>query len=219
MPVLFGGHNLPPLVVIGLTDLPKSGTPRDNRPDLMVRKGFFTRPQISARDKERSAQLDVAFLPQIAISLLLFVIGSLLNVKTNLEIIEVGLSLKNPWKLILLLNANANSSDQQCHLFKTKHSKENSNIDSRTDQRVVSEQCCRGPHTHRTLLSCGETMKEVKTIIETGQVLTRKNCCEQEYFDFELRPFCEGHLGHDLHVLYGCRTACRTSRWSRGTQA
>ena len=57
----------------------------------MVRKGFFTRPQISARDKERSAQLDVAFLPQIAISLLLFVIGCLLNVKTNLEIIEVAL--------------------------------------------------------------------------------------------------------------------------------
>ena len=24
LPVLFGGHNLPPLVVIGLTDLPKS---------------------------------------------------------------------------------------------------------------------------------------------------------------------------------------------------
>ena len=91
VPVLFSGHNLPPLVVIGLTDLPKSGTPRDNRPDLMVRKGFFTRPQISAWDKERSAQLDVAFLPQIAISLLLFVIGSLLNVKTNLEIIEVAL--------------------------------------------------------------------------------------------------------------------------------
>ena len=26
VPVLFGGHNLPPLVEIGLTDLPKSGT-------------------------------------------------------------------------------------------------------------------------------------------------------------------------------------------------
>ena len=26
-PVLFGGHNLPPLVEIGLTDLPKSGGP------------------------------------------------------------------------------------------------------------------------------------------------------------------------------------------------
>ena len=25
MPVLFGGHNLPPLAEIGLTDLPKSG--------------------------------------------------------------------------------------------------------------------------------------------------------------------------------------------------
>ena len=25
VPVLFGGHNLPPLVEIGLTDLPKSG--------------------------------------------------------------------------------------------------------------------------------------------------------------------------------------------------
>ena len=25
MPLLFGGHNLPPLVEIGLTDLPKSG--------------------------------------------------------------------------------------------------------------------------------------------------------------------------------------------------
>ena len=33
MPVLFGGHNLPPLVEIGLTDLPKFvGTPRDDRP-------------------------------------------------------------------------------------------------------------------------------------------------------------------------------------------
>ena len=26
VPVLFGGHNLPPLVRIGLTDLPKSGS-------------------------------------------------------------------------------------------------------------------------------------------------------------------------------------------------
>ena len=25
LPVLFGGHNLPPLIEIGLTDLPKSG--------------------------------------------------------------------------------------------------------------------------------------------------------------------------------------------------
>ena len=42
VPVLFGGHNLPPLVEIGLTDLPKfggamghgtPGTPRDDRPD------------------------------------------------------------------------------------------------------------------------------------------------------------------------------------------
>ena len=32
VPVLFGGHNLSPLVEIGLTDLPKSGTPRDDRP-------------------------------------------------------------------------------------------------------------------------------------------------------------------------------------------
>ena len=35
VPVLFGGHNLPPLVEIGLTDLPKNGgagTPRDDRP-------------------------------------------------------------------------------------------------------------------------------------------------------------------------------------------
>ena len=33
--VLFGGHNLPPLLEIGLTDLPKfwgRGTPRDDRP-------------------------------------------------------------------------------------------------------------------------------------------------------------------------------------------
>ena len=36
VPVLFGGHNLPPLVEIGLTDLPKSGgaTPRDDRPGI-----------------------------------------------------------------------------------------------------------------------------------------------------------------------------------------
>ena len=37
VPVLFGGHNLPPFVEIRLTDLPKSGgartTPRDDRPD------------------------------------------------------------------------------------------------------------------------------------------------------------------------------------------
>ena len=40
VPVLFGGHNLSPLVEIGLTDLPKSGgamappaTLRDDRPD------------------------------------------------------------------------------------------------------------------------------------------------------------------------------------------
>ena len=30
-PALFGGHNLPLLVDIGLTNLPKSGTPRDDR--------------------------------------------------------------------------------------------------------------------------------------------------------------------------------------------
>ena len=61
----------------------------------MVRKVFFTRPQISAGDKECSAPLDVAFLPQTAISLLLFVEGSILNIKTNLEIIVVA--LKNQW--------------------------------------------------------------------------------------------------------------------------
>ena len=33
MPELFGGHNLPTLVEIGLTDLTKSeGVPRDDRP-------------------------------------------------------------------------------------------------------------------------------------------------------------------------------------------
>ena len=34
--VLFGGHNLPPLVEIGLSDLPTGtpGTPRDDRPEL-----------------------------------------------------------------------------------------------------------------------------------------------------------------------------------------
>ena len=35
VPVLFGGHNLPPLVEIGLTDLPKSGDAggaREDRP-------------------------------------------------------------------------------------------------------------------------------------------------------------------------------------------
>ena len=31
VPVLFGGHHLPPLVEIGLTDLPKSA-PRDDTP-------------------------------------------------------------------------------------------------------------------------------------------------------------------------------------------
>ena len=33
VPVSFGGHNLPPLVEIGLTDLPKPGTPRNDRPE------------------------------------------------------------------------------------------------------------------------------------------------------------------------------------------
>jgi hypothetical protein len=41
VPVVFGGYNLPPLVEIGLTDLPKfrggtPGTPRDNRPGLLT---------------------------------------------------------------------------------------------------------------------------------------------------------------------------------------
>ena len=37
-PVLFGGHNMPPLDEIGLTDLPKSGgaTPRDDRPAVIL---------------------------------------------------------------------------------------------------------------------------------------------------------------------------------------
>ena len=40
MPVLFGGHNLPLLVEIRLTDLPKSGgtTPGDDRPGKYKRK-------------------------------------------------------------------------------------------------------------------------------------------------------------------------------------
>ena len=33
MPALFGGYDMPPQVEIGLTDLPKYGTPRDNNPD------------------------------------------------------------------------------------------------------------------------------------------------------------------------------------------
>ena len=45
LPVLFGGHNLPPLVEIGLTDLLESGgaishppgTPRDDRPAFIVK--------------------------------------------------------------------------------------------------------------------------------------------------------------------------------------
>ena len=40
VPVIFGGHNLPPMVEIGLNDLPKSGgTPRDDTPDLVVTWG------------------------------------------------------------------------------------------------------------------------------------------------------------------------------------
>ena len=35
VPVLFGGHNLPLLVEIGLTDLPKNGHPRDDGPDVL----------------------------------------------------------------------------------------------------------------------------------------------------------------------------------------
>ena len=41
VPVSFGGHNLPPLVEIGLIDLPKSGgagTPRDDRPAIQQAK-------------------------------------------------------------------------------------------------------------------------------------------------------------------------------------
>ena len=35
VPVLFDGHNLSPLVEIGLTDLPRSwGNPRDNTPEV-----------------------------------------------------------------------------------------------------------------------------------------------------------------------------------------
>ena len=34
VPVVMWGHNLPPLVEIGLTDVPKFGHPRDNRPEL-----------------------------------------------------------------------------------------------------------------------------------------------------------------------------------------
>ena len=45
VPVLFGGHNLPPLVEIGLPDLPKSGgtpgTHRDDRPALMHASAKF----------------------------------------------------------------------------------------------------------------------------------------------------------------------------------
>ena len=49
VPVLFGGHNLPLLVEVGLTDLPKSGgastpgTPRDNTPCLVYISYFLDR--------------------------------------------------------------------------------------------------------------------------------------------------------------------------------
>ena len=49
VPVLFGGHNLPPLVEIGLTDLPKIGgamappaSPRDDRPAIIQHLGTLT---------------------------------------------------------------------------------------------------------------------------------------------------------------------------------
>ena len=61
MPVIFGGFNLPPLVKVGLTDLPKSGgTPRDDRLDLCkelklviitsLKEGKINNNKFSARD-------------------------------------------------------------------------------------------------------------------------------------------------------------------------
>ena len=44
VPLLFGGHNLPPpLVKVRLTDLPKSGgaTPSNNTPELKWQKHIF----------------------------------------------------------------------------------------------------------------------------------------------------------------------------------
>ena len=40
VPVLFGGHNLPPLVEIGLTDLPKSVGAMDD-PLALLKVAFF----------------------------------------------------------------------------------------------------------------------------------------------------------------------------------
>ena len=48
VPVLFGGHNLPPpLVEIGLTDLPKSGTPGTPRDDTPGWCAVCVRPALS----------------------------------------------------------------------------------------------------------------------------------------------------------------------------
>ena len=45
VPALFGGHNLPPLVEIGLTDLPNCGgatrTPMDDRTVELMLRGFI----------------------------------------------------------------------------------------------------------------------------------------------------------------------------------
>ena len=60
VPVLYGGHNLPPLVEIRLTDLPKFGggtpdTPRDDRPvylTIIVRSYAMPEP---ARERPPAA--------------------------------------------------------------------------------------------------------------------------------------------------------------------
>ena len=52
MPVLFGGHNLPPMVEIGLTDLPKSGVPwhRLHPQGLLACTGLVSRlPNVSKK--------------------------------------------------------------------------------------------------------------------------------------------------------------------------
>jgi hypothetical protein len=90
VPVLFGGYNLPPLVEIGLTDLPKfggAGTPRDNRPGHTVKNrklfkilGNFQSPITGHTIKNRKLLLpdihfDLKFLCHICgINVLKFVL-------------------------------------------------------------------------------------------------------------------------------------------------
>ena len=108
VPVLFGGHNLPPLVEIGLTDLPKfggamaPGTPRDDRPEK-GREGHRNLKKAATDNKKTTkAAVDVKAALKVAVDLKQAAADIIYDVKTSVKksakaITDFKKALKAAW--------------------------------------------------------------------------------------------------------------------------